>query len=54
MHTLARAIPARIAAAALLLASAAGCDVKTSDRDLILLDPPGAVDKLNARSGMFE
>ena len=54
MHTLARAIPARVAAAALLLAGAAGCDVKTSDRDLILLDPPGAVDKLNARSGMFE
>ena len=53
MHTLARAIPARVAAAALLLAGAAGCDVKTSDRDLILLDPPGAVDKLNARSGMF-
>lgn len=33
---------------------AAGCDVKTSDRDLVYLDPPGAVEQLNQRGGMFE
>lgn len=39
---------------ALLCLATAGCDVKTSDRDLVYLDPPGAVEQLNQRGGMFE
>jgi rhodanese-related sulfurtransferase len=41
-------------ACALLCTVPAGCDVKTSDRDLVYLDPPGAVEQLNLRGGLFE
>ena len=43
-----------VLACAIVPFAMAGCDVKTSDRDLVYLDPPGAVEQLNQRGGMFE
>ncbi|MEI6474807.1 MAG: rhodanese-like domain-containing protein [Planctomycetota bacterium] len=37
-----------------LLVASLGCDIKTSDRDLVFLDPPSAVEKMHPRTGMFE
>ena len=45
---------ATVAALAALLGAAAGCDPKTSDRDLILLDPPGALERLHSGGTLFE
>ena len=42
------------AIAAAPLAALLGCDIKTSDRDLVFLDPPSAVEKMHPRTGMFE
>jgi hypothetical protein len=42
------------AIAAAPLAALIGCDIKTSDRDLVFLDPPSAVEKMHPRTGMFE
>lgn len=42
------------ASAACLLLAIIGCDVKTSDRDLVFLDPPMAMERMGARTGMFE
>lgn len=36
------------------LVALAGCDIKTSDRDLVFLSPPEATEKLHTRPGMFE
>ena len=45
-----------VRALALVSASVAlaGCDVKTSDRDLVFLSPPEATERLHTRPGMFE
>ena len=48
-----RALP-HAAAVTAVFAALAGCDVKTSDRDLVMLDPPGAVGKLHEGGTLFE
>jgi rhodanese-related sulfurtransferase len=45
---------AAVAGLAALLWAAGGCDPKTSDRDLILLDPPGALERLHAGGTLFQ
>ena len=39
---------------AAVLAAALGCDIKTSDRDLVFLGPDEATEKLHARGSLFE
>ena len=53
MHPSHRPIAAS-AAVLLAVATLAGCDIKVSDRDLLPLDPPAAVDQMHARAGLFE
>ena len=45
------AVPLFLAAAAAL---SAGCDIKTSDRDLVFVGPDEATEKLHARGSLFE
>ena len=53
MNARIRTLP-RLAAMTAALAGLAGCDIKTSDRDLVMLDPPAAVGKLNEGGTLFE
>ena len=49
--------PSRSAAAAALAASILalprGCDIKTSDRDLVMLDPQAAIDRFHERGSLL-
>ncbi len=44
----------QLACGAAVLAAGTGCDPKTNDRDIVFIEPPMAVEKMNTPGRMFE